>query len=324
MTLAAARAAVAVLLSTVAAAGCGVGPGESQEGEADLVVTRDFGAERVATGELEDPTPSDTVVRFLDANAEIDTDYGGNFVSTIDGLEGSTVNGGDEDWFFFVNGIYSEIGAGEAKVNPGDRIWWDYRQWQEAYRVPAVVGSWPEPFLHGYDGKVRSVVIECVTAETQACDDVVGALEDEGIEIEREEAERPVEHPDSIRVLVGAWERLRADRAARQLEAGPSTSGVYAEVEACGDGWALAILGDDGRPRAALTDGGLVAAVRQADDEPTWLVTAAREEDLVEAAELVDAEVLADRYAVAASAGGEPQPVPAPSESPVIEAPACP
>ena len=49
------------------------------------------------------------------------------------------------DWFFYVNGYWSPVGAGEAQVHPGDRIWWDYHDWTEAEHVPAVVGSWPSP-----------------------------------------------------------------------------------------------------------------------------------------------------------------------------------
>ena len=65
MTRTAARLAATALACAVAAGGCGVGPGEAAEGEATLVVTRDFGAEPLASGTLEGPTPSDTVVRPL-------------------------------------------------------------------------------------------------------------------------------------------------------------------------------------------------------------------------------------------------------------------
>ena len=140
-------------MSVAAIGGCGFGPGESSPGEAELRVTREFGTIPMVDATLEDPTESDNVVRFLDDNADIETSFGGNFVDSIDGYAGSTSGGGDEDWFFFVNGYYSDIGAGETAVLPGDRIWWDYRYWSAAYRVPAVVGSWPEPFLHGYDGQ---------------------------------------------------------------------------------------------------------------------------------------------------------------------------
>ena len=50
-----------------------------------------------------------------------------------------------------MNGVESPVGAAEYEVEDGDRIWWDHRDWSTAMRVPAVVGSWPEPFLHGSD-----------------------------------------------------------------------------------------------------------------------------------------------------------------------------
>ncbi len=153
-------------------------------------------------------------------NADIETSYGGNFVDSIDGFAGSASGGGQEDWFFFVNGYYSDIGAGETKVLPGDRIWWDYRYWNAAYRVPAVVGSWPEPFRSGYDGERYDTVVECL-AEQPDCDAVVAALSGVGVEPVVETVSRPIEHTDQLRILVGPWQRLRLDRAAAQLESGP-------------------------------------------------------------------------------------------------------
>ncbi len=299
----------------VAAAGCGIGPGESEEGEASLRVTRDFGSEVLVDATLTDPTESDTVVRFLDENAEVETSYGGNFVDSIDGVAGSTVNGGDEDWFFFVNGYYSEIGAGEAQVHAGERIWWDYRYWQEAYRVPAVVGSFPEPFLHGEDGEPLGVVLECVGTESgDACDAADAALEEAGVDFSRDEVEEPEPHPDELRVLVGAWSDLRSDPAASQIEKGPSTSGVYATFGQCGDGYELEVLGADARPRLRLGDAALVAAVREGDDQPTWTVTGTDGGAVERAASMLGEDALRDRYAVAAGPAGEPISVPAPDE----------
>jgi hypothetical protein len=309
--------AATVLIGTGAAAGCGIGPGEAQPGQADLRVTREFGATELLDGTLEDPTPSDTVVRFLDDEADIETSYGGNFVDSIDGISGSTVNGGPEDWFFFVNGYYSDIGAGESQVHPGDRIWWDYRRWAEAYRVPAVVGSWPEPFLHGRDGTKLGVVVECLPgSESGACDDVVGSLDAAGVETQRETPSEPVAHPDELRILVGPWKSVRADDAAAQIEDGPSASGVYADVVPCGGGYRLDVLGSDGDPRERLTSAGLVAAVRNGDDQPTWVVTGTDEAATGDAAAILDEADLRDRYAAATAADGESMPVPAPDDLP--------
>ena len=322
MTRLAAALAAMALIGAVAAGGCGVGPGEAAEGTATLRVTSAFGAEEIASGTLEDPTESDTVVRFLDEVADIETSYGGNFVDSIDGIEGSVGGGGRDDWFFFVNGYYSDLGAGETEVHPGDRIWWDYRDWQEAYRVPAVVGSWPAPFAGRAAGEQPDVIVECMAAE-EVCDDAVERMADAGIDPTVETVTEPREHPDDLRVLIGPWEQLRSDPAAAMLEAGPSASGVYARVEQCDGGWSLTTLGSDAQPRSRLPAAGFVAAVRRAEEEPTWLVAGTDESSVADAAALLDAEKLQDRYAVVAGAEGEPQPLPAPDSAPIATTGAC-
>jgi Domain of unknown function (DUF4430) len=257
---------------------------------------------------LDDPTESDTVVRFLDENADIETSFGGNFVDSIDGYQGSTSGGGDEDWFFFVNGYYSEIGAGEAKVTPGDRIWWDYRYWNAAYRVPAVVGSWPEPFVGGEDGTRYDTVVECLGRD-EDCGSVIAALRSVGVEPEVDGVRRPVEHPDELRVLVGPWDAVRTDPAAQQLESGPDRSGVYARMARCGKGWRLEAEDAHADRVRALAPGGLVAAVREGNDQPTWVVTGTDDASVAGAADLLDTDSLTDRYAVA-SGGGAVLPLP--------------
>ena len=115
-------------------------------------MTRDYGADELIEATLEDPPESETVMRMLDSEAEIETRYGGGFVQSIEGISGTAEGGRTSDWFFYMNGVESSIGAAEAEVRGGDRIWWDHRDWTEAMRVPAVVGSWPEPFLQASAG----------------------------------------------------------------------------------------------------------------------------------------------------------------------------
>ncbi len=124
--------AAAGMLAAVIA-GCGFGAGPSSEGTATLRVTRDFGDKLLAEATDTDPPASETVARFLDREADIKTSYGGNFIDSIDGVAGNAiVSGRSYDWFFYVNGYWSPIGAGEAQVHPGDAIWWDYRDWSSA------------------------------------------------------------------------------------------------------------------------------------------------------------------------------------------------
>jgi len=297
--------AAAALLCAAAAAGCGFGPGATSGGDATLTVTRDFGSERLVDATLSDPPESETVMRFLDAEADITTRYGGGFVQSIDGVEGTERGGRRFDWFFFVNGIESSVGAAEVRVYGGDRVWWDYREWTAAMRAPAVVGSWPEPFVHGSEGKAFPVRIDCLAAEDD-CSAVADRLEAEGIPASIS-TERAKLGEELLRVVVGPWEQVRKDRAAAQIEDGPSHSGVFADFEPePSGGYDLVALGPrDEEVFRAGPGSGLVAAVRFGEEQPTWVVTGTDEAGVDAAIDLLDTGSLRDRYAAAVDPRGE-------------------
>ncbi len=291
-------AAVSVAaLAFVAVPGCGFGPGELSQGEATLTVTRDYGSERVLEATLEDPPASETVLRALDDEAEIETRYGGLFVHSIDGVEGTAIGSRSSDWFFYVNGIESSVGAAEVEVRSGDRIWWDYRDWTDAMRVPAVVGSWPQPFAAESGASDQPpVVVECM-GEEEPCEEVADRLRDAGAEVE----DRGAGEEAGPRVLVGPWELVGEDPAASLIDRGPATSGVFARFDTgTGAEQRLVALDEGANEADTLGPGaGLVAAVREGEDPPTWLVTGTDQSGVGEAAELLAAESLRDRYAVA-------------------------
>ena len=170
--------AAALALCAAAVAGCGLGPGKD-EGDVELTVTRDYGT-KVMLQKSDSIRESDTVIRLLDRNADISTRYGGGFIQSIDGLAGSQSGGRSSDWFFYVNGIESPIGSAQYDPSGGDRIWWDYRDWTAAMRVPAVVGSWPEPFTHGFQGKNWPTTVDCEASQS-ACQLVADRLHSAGI-----------------------------------------------------------------------------------------------------------------------------------------------
>jgi len=300
--------AVALLLAALAAAGCGLGPGEDV-GSVELTVTREFGSAPVLDRSVE-ANESDTVMRVLEGEADISTRYGGGFVQSIDGIEAERSGGRSYDWFFFVDGIESPIGAAEYDLRGGERIWWDYRDWTTANRVPAVVGSWPAPFVDGYGGRSRPVVVECEGRE-EACATVRGALEREGVELAAAGAD------GAIRVLVGPWVQVRTDPAAALIEDGPEESGVYADFEqgeggqGVGGGFRLIALDPDAEAVRDLgPDAGLIAATRRYEAPPVWVVTGGTPAAVQAAAELLDADGLRDHFAVASEDGKEtPLPV---------------
>ncbi len=301
--------AIALLLGAgVATAGCGVGPGE-EVGEVSLTVTRDYGAEAVLPEVTDDASESDTVMRVLDRGAEIETRFGGGFVSSVEGLAEAAEGGRRYDWFFYVNGVESPVGAADFALHGGEAIWWDYRDWSAASRVPAVVGSWPQPLAGDYEGEVHPVALECRGAPS-ACATARRRLNDAGVTPAQGSPD------DAIRVLVGPWAQLRDDPAAAQLEDGPQASGVFADFAQEGDGgYVLEGLGEDGEPGRRFGPGaGLVAATRRYEAPPAWLITGATARGALAAAGLLSATHLRDHYAVATEGGAEtPTPLPLPS-----------
>ncbi len=311
---------IALLGAALAAAGCGFGAGKGV-GDVTLTVTRDFGARRLLAPHGEAASESDTAMRLLDRETAISTRYGGGFVAAIDGLSEATRGGRRFAWFFYVNGVESPVGAADYPLHGGDAIWWDYRDWSAAESVPAVVGSWPQPFRDGYEGKRRPVAVECLGGGA-ACGEAMARLRrvsasqrragGAGGGLSTAGAGAGAAPGGAIRVLVGPWARVRDDPAAAQLGEGPQVSGVFAEF-AAGGGGGYRLEGLDeggGDARAFGPAAGLVAATRRDGAPPVWLVTGVGPRGVDAAARLLDAPDLRDRYAVAVEDGQEtPLPV---------------
>jgi Domain of unknown function (DUF4430) len=147
-----------VIVRTVAAAaavalvaGCSGG----EHGRATVWITRDRGA---AVLKVRHVPAGLTAMQGLERVANVSTRYGGRYVEAIDGIRGSLA--AQHDWFYFVNGYEADRSAAEYRLHRGDVEWWDFRGWRHAIHVPVVVGAFPEPFLHGWDGHTRPAVVE--------------------------------------------------------------------------------------------------------------------------------------------------------------------
>ncbi len=142
------RAAVFALALVLA----GCGGGVRGRGTATLWVTRDRGASVLYSGRV--PAGLNGI-QTVERKLKVTTRYGGRYVQSIDGISGSLA--GQHDWFYFVDGIEGGRSAAEVTVQPGAVLWWDFRHWSPAtMEVPAVVGAFPEPFLHHGSTSVRA------------------------------------------------------------------------------------------------------------------------------------------------------------------------
>jgi hypothetical protein len=296
------RAAAVALVLASGIGGCGFGEGEERAGAgAELRVTTDFGHRELGAQELETVREDETVMRLLQSHFDVETRYGGNFVEAIDGLEGSSA-GGTRDWFYYVNGIWADRGAGDWEVEPGDVIQWDNRDWIAQERIPAIVGAYPEPFRSGTEGKRLPVRLECADADDEACTDVKEALTAAGARVSSSQLAASGGE-ELIRVLVGTWEELRDVRTPATLEEGPEVSGVFARFT--DDGTRLELLDENGDvARTADTGTGLVAVTALEEQALVWLVTGLEDVGVQAAAAILDERSLRNAFAVAATPDG--------------------
>lgn len=282
--------------------GCGLGAGPAPGG-VHLIVTREFGSRQLSPRGGLHVRGQETVMSLLMRNFTVGTRYGGGFVESIDGHSGGSAGGEPIDWFYYVNGVEAARGAAQTTVNPGDVIWWDLHDWSQAQEVSAVVGSFPEPFLHGVEGKRLPVRLECAQIEGGACHTVETRLNALGVPAAIAPLGPAGEVPDTLRVLVGPWSAVRRAPAAHQLEQGPGVSGVYVKPQAAGA--SLQLLDQRGRAARTLGAGaGLIAATRYSGEEPVWVVSGTDGSGVQRAAQAFDRSSLADRFAVALEPSG--------------------
>jgi Domain of unknown function (DUF4430) len=251
-------------------AGCGGSDGD-QDG-VSLTVTRDFGREVVASAR----------------EAELPED------ATAQGLLRSETDAPADRWAYFVNGVRPDVPAAEYELAPGDRVQFDEGA---SPSTRAIVGAFPEPFLHGLEGERRPVRVECDDVESAPCRDAKDALEDAGVPVSGASIGAPGTE-NVTRLVVAPWSTARIVRGGHTLEQGPEQSGVYARF--ADGGTALELLDANGQvARRAGPGTALIAALRPRADELVWLLTALDQAGLAAGVNALRAGRLRNAYAVA-------------------------
>ena len=296
----------ALLLVLLLLAGCGIGGADKRTEPVRVLVSRDFGGQQVgrtATGAAR----GETVLGLLQRSFDVQTR--GRAVQEIDGVTSGRLNGRPLEWSYYVNGIAADTGAESRRLAAGDRVWWDFHDRGVAPRIPAVVGSFPEPFRSGNEGRRIPVRIECATAAARECGEVQRRFAVAGVKRTARAGLGQAAAEGVLRVLVGPWTLLRRDPAARRIERGPQSSGVYARLS--GDGRRIELLDERGAVVRRLGAGaGLVAATSIREDAPVWVVTGTDEVGVAAAAGALEEAILSRRFALAIDEGrGVPLPI---------------
>lgn len=148
------------LCAVLAVSACTSAPSakENRQIMVRVVVTENFG-QKLIFDKLLEVSSGSSAMETLRKVAEVKTEYGGGFVDAINGIRSGFSGGTTRDWFVYINGILANTGVLDYTLHNGDVQHWDIHDWGFRQFIPAIVGGFPEPFLHGYSGRISRTVI---------------------------------------------------------------------------------------------------------------------------------------------------------------------
>jgi len=194
-------------------------PGEEKQGTQETIpdsgvtlwITRDFGKKTILNQKV--PLEKEwSVFEVLHSSADITTAYGGSYVEGINGLKTTTggLGGEKQDWFYYVNGVFCDVGALDYYPRSGDIVWWDYHRWQNMSTFPSVVGCYPRPFLSGFRGQTNSTVIMSSESHRDLAGKFKQALQSQGVASVSVKGLDPglLEDRQNPVIVLGEWSEL--------------------------------------------------------------------------------------------------------------------
>ncbi|MGI6487483.1 MAG: DUF4430 domain-containing protein [Syntrophothermaceae bacterium] len=255
-----------------------------------LLITRDFGAKALVQ---EKPTvnKNENILDVLETLAEVKTGYDGGLVIGINGLETNTggLSGKRQDWFYFINGICADIGARDYVLQAGESIWWDYHVWESVGPInSAVIGCYPEPFIHGYRGKTEPTTIMSHADDITLADELQKSLKAQGaasVSV-KELDENLLKKRQGPVIVVGEWDKLKDMPWLGKLNKAYRKNGTSVHFT---DG-NLELLDYRGQVGQIVTkNAGVIAASGGGlgDGSPLWLVTGTDREGLQQAVNIL-------------------------------------
>ncbi|HTU27746.1 MAG TPA: DUF4430 domain-containing protein [Solirubrobacteraceae bacterium] len=296
------RALAAVLIAfatSLACAGCGFGLG-LKPGAVRLRVTKNFGTQQLGSISRSKPAAGQTELDLLKSRFPKVTTTPVALGSTSSGIvsvDGQTATP-PERWTLFINGVHAAKSAAATKVHKGDQVWLDLHDQSAAGTIPAVVGSFPEPFTNGINGQRYPTTIEWSPGFKAEGESVTRELRHDGV-VASPGGPGYGSGPDTLSINIGTWHQLYGEVAAELVKYGPGASGVYARFI---DGGArIALENAAGQVVKTLGPGsGLIAATANSDDPaPTWLVVGTDAAGVRAAVRALTARSLAGHFALA-------------------------
>ncbi len=194
-----------------------------------ILISKNYGTERLFEQTIS-IDPGSTALQVLQQVSNVSTSYGGGFVEAIENIS-SQYNGGageKTDWFYFVNGMLAPQGAQYYMMHNGDVVRWDYHPWDSPRRCTALIGEFPEPFLHGFQGMNKKTTIVYTTDCNDLADEMKNLFIDYNVQSSLVEVSDLTEQEKTNNhlVLIGTYDQ---HPLIQELNVHAKELGVYIE-----------------------------------------------------------------------------------------------
>ncbi len=153
-------------------------PARSLTSNVTLAITKDYGRTILAQVTCL-PSSGMTVMEMLRNITEIETRYGGLFLSGAYGLKSN--RSGRMDWFYYVNGYYMDRGLASYEPMEGDVVQVDYHYWGAYAASPSFLSGYPSRVvygLHGKRGNLSIVASEGLAGEASKLGEALASMSD--------------------------------------------------------------------------------------------------------------------------------------------------
>lgn len=247
--------------------------GDRATQDIEIIITKDFGREKLVSEKVA-YKENMTVMEALTSVTEVGTSYGGSYVKSIKGIEmdNGGISGLRKDWFYYLNGIFADMGALDYTLQGGDMIWWDYHSWEMSQGIKAVIGCYPFPFVRGYEGKKENVLILCTEdykEQATQLKEVLVACDISKVEI-KEPSEELLKNRESPVFVLGVWEQLKESPYLQEVNNNYKKTGTCAHFSSD----SLELQNERGEiARVIKESAGIIAAVGDwSGGAPVWLI----------------------------------------------------
>ena len=142
-------------------------------GNITLYITSEFG-QVLHQNATFDPSLGLTTMEMVRNMTQIETSYGGMFLSGMHGLESDVSR--RLDWFFYVNGAFMDRGLVTYVPKRGEVVQVDYHFWGNYAAYPGFLSGYPRRFQVGLDGKRWNLTIASGELHEEAVSSYAGAL----------------------------------------------------------------------------------------------------------------------------------------------------